>query len=296
MAHIDAGKTTTTERILFYTGITHKLGEVHDGTATMDWMVQEQERGITITSRRDDLLLGRPPHQHHRHPGHVDFTAKSSDRSASSTAPSRCSAPWAASSLIRDRWRQADKYRVPRIAFVNKMDRVGADFDRVCRMIGDRSQRGACRRLSLWGPRKTFVGHRRRRHAGARWDGAAWEPFPHRADPGRRSAAARTPTSASSRRPASSTTLLEKIPVGRLDPRRRASRRASQGTCAMAFVPVLCGPRSTTRRADRCSMRRSLPAVAPLDVAAIEGVDPESGRRPRERVRHAPFPRSSSRS
>jgi len=139
MAHIDAGKTTTTERILFYTGINYKLGEVHEGTATMDWMVQEQERGITITSAATTCNW-----QDHRiniidTPGHVDFTieVERSLRVLDGAVAVFCSVG-GVEPQTETVWRQADKYRVPRIAYVNKMDRVGADFFRVVDMIEER--------------------------------------------------------------------------------------------------------------------------------------------------------------
>jgi len=139
MAHIDAGKTTTTERILYYTGITYKIGEVDEGTATMDWMVQEQERGITITSAATTCFW-----RDHRiniidTPGHVDFTVEveRSLRVLDGAIAVFCSVG-GVEPQTETVWRQADKYRVPRIAFVNKMDRVGADFFRVVRMIQDR--------------------------------------------------------------------------------------------------------------------------------------------------------------
>jgi elongation factor G len=143
MAHIDAGKTTTTERILYYTGRTYKLGEVHDGTATMDWMEQEQERGITITSaatfcqweRNEDLyqinIIDTP--------GHVDFTVEV-ERSLRvlDGAVAVLDAVGGVEPQTETVWRQADRYQVPRIAFVNKMDRVGADFDRCLNMMRER--------------------------------------------------------------------------------------------------------------------------------------------------------------
>src|SRR5687767_4343544 len=129
MAHIDAGKTTTTERILFYTGKTYKIGEVHEGTAVMDWMEQEQERGITITSAATTCMW-----RDHRiniidTPGHVDFTVEV-ERSLR-VLDGSCAVFDAVSGVEPQSetvWRQADKYRVPRICFINKMDRVGADF------------------------------------------------------------------------------------------------------------------------------------------------------------------------
>jgi elongation factor G len=139
MAHIDAGKTTTTERILYYTGINYKIGEVHEGTATMDWMVQEQERGITITSAATTCLW-----RDHRiniidTPGHVDFTieVERSLRVLDGAVAVFCSVG-GVEPQTETVWRQADKYGVPRIAFVNKMDRLGADFFRVVRMIQER--------------------------------------------------------------------------------------------------------------------------------------------------------------
>jgi elongation factor G len=132
MAHIDAGKTTTTERVLYYTGINYKIGEVHDGTATMDWMVQEQERGITITSAATTCFW-----REHRiniidTPGHVDFTieVERSLRVLDGAVALFC-AVGGVEPQSETVWRQADKYHVPRIAFINKMDRVGAEFERV---------------------------------------------------------------------------------------------------------------------------------------------------------------------
>jgi elongation factor G len=139
MAHIDAGKTTTTERILFYTGISHKIGEVHDGAATMDWMEQEQERGITITSAATTCFW-----KDHRvniidTPGHVDFTieVERSLRVLDGSVAVFCSVG-GVEPQSETVWRQADKYGVPRLAFINKMDRVGADFNHGVEMMRDR--------------------------------------------------------------------------------------------------------------------------------------------------------------
>jgi len=134
MAHIDAGKTTTTERILFYTGVSHKIGEVHEGTAVMDWMEQEQERGITITSAATTCLWTRNNSEYQINiidtPGHVDFTieVERSLRVLDGAVALFCSVG-GVEPQSETVWRQADKYQVPRIAFVNKMDRPGADFD-----------------------------------------------------------------------------------------------------------------------------------------------------------------------
>lgn len=139
MAHIDAGKTTTTERILFYTGKVHKIGEVHDGAATMDWMVQEQERGITITSAATSCRWRDCQINIIDTPGHVDFTVEveRSLRVLDGAVAVFCSVG-GVEPQSETVWRQADKYSVPRIAFINKMDRVGADFHRGVKMIKER--------------------------------------------------------------------------------------------------------------------------------------------------------------
>ena len=134
MAHIDAGKTTTTERMLYYTGKSHKIGEVHDGAATMDWMEQEQERGITITSAATTTFWkGRNGHMHRFNiidtPGHVDFTIEV-ERSLRvlDGAIALLDGNQGVEPQTETVWRQADKYNVPRLIFVNKMDKIGADF------------------------------------------------------------------------------------------------------------------------------------------------------------------------
>ena len=146
MAHIDAGKTTTTERILFYTGISHKLGEVHDGNAVMDWMEQEQERGITITSAATTCFWSgmRQDYEEHRvniidTPGHVDFTieVERSLRVLDGAVAVFCGVG-GVEPQSETVWRQADTYHVPRLAFINKMDRIGADYFRVVKQISDR--------------------------------------------------------------------------------------------------------------------------------------------------------------
>src|SRR5687768_4878061 len=143
MAHIDAGKTTTTERVLFYTGRVHRMGEVHEGAATMDWMEQEQERGITITSAATTCFWKREGVDYRINiidtPGHVDFTAEV-ERSLR-VLDGACAVFCAVGGVEPQSetvWRQADRYRVPRIAFVNKMDRVGADFGHVVEMMRER--------------------------------------------------------------------------------------------------------------------------------------------------------------
>ncbi|MFC3122221.1 elongation factor G [Agaribacter flavus] len=166
VAHVDAGKTTTTERVLFYTGISHKIGEVHDGAATMDWMEQEQERGITITSAATTCFWSGMQQQFEQHriniidtPGHVDFTieVERSLRVLDGAVVVFCG-----SSGVEPQsetvWRQADKYEVPRMVFVNKMDRAGADFERVVEQI--RKRLGAtCVPIQInVGAEETFTG------------------------------------------------------------------------------------------------------------------------------------------
>ncbi|MBP3787377.1 MAG: elongation factor G, partial [Prevotella sp.] len=159
MAHIDAGKTTTTERILFYTGVNHKIGEVHDGAATMDWMVQEQERGITITSAATTCHW-----KDHRiniidTPGHVDFTVEveRSLRVLDGTV-AVLTARGGVEPQTETVWRQAEKYNVPRMAYVNKMDITGADFYNVINMMHERLQANAVAIQLPIGAEDTFAG------------------------------------------------------------------------------------------------------------------------------------------
>src|ERR687889_1814699 len=179
MAHIDAGKTTTTERILLYTGLTHKLGEVHDGNAVMDWMAQERERGITITSAATTVFWGgtggsqkngkkeglhtRIPEQHRINiidtPGHVDFTVEV-ERSLRvlDGAIALFDSVAGVEPQSETVWRQADKYSVPRIAFINKMDRTGASFENSVKTMHDRLGANAVPVQLPWGAESEFVG------------------------------------------------------------------------------------------------------------------------------------------
>ena len=159
MAHIDAGKTTTTERILFYTGRTHKIGETHDGAATMDWMVQEQERGITITSAATTAQWNDTRINIIDTPGHVDFTVEveRSLRVLDGAVTVLC-AKGGVEPQSETVWRQAEKYGVPRMIFVNKMDIMGADFFRVYNMVKDRLKANAVPVQLPIGKEETFVG------------------------------------------------------------------------------------------------------------------------------------------
>src|SRR5215470_7594066 len=159
MAHIDAGKTTTTERILFYTGITYKIGEVHEGTAVMDWMEQEQERGITITSAATTCFWRDLRINIIDTPGHVDFTAEV-ERSLRvlDGAVAVFDAVAGVEPQSETVWRQANRYGVPRIAFVNKMDRVGANFPRCVEMMVDRLNAVPAVIQLPWGVEADFKG------------------------------------------------------------------------------------------------------------------------------------------
>ncbi len=164
MAHIDAGKTTMTERVLYYTGKTHKIGEVHEGTATMDWMEQEQERGITITSAATTAFWTRNGIEYRINiidtPGHVDFTVEV-ERSLRvlDGAVTLLDSVAGVEPQTETVWRQADRYKVPRLIFANKMDRVGADFDRCMRMIRDRLTKTAFPIQLPVGSGELFHGH-----------------------------------------------------------------------------------------------------------------------------------------
>ena len=164
MAHIDAGKTTMTERVLYYTGKTHKIGEVHEGTATMDWMEQEQERGITITSAATTAFWERNGIEYRINiidtPGHVDFTVEV-ERSLRvlDGAVTLLDSVAGVEPQTETVWRQADRYKVPRLIFANKMDRVGADFDRCMRMIKDRLTKNAYPIQLPVGSGELFTGH-----------------------------------------------------------------------------------------------------------------------------------------
>ena len=281
MAHIDAGKTTTTERILFYTGITHKLGEVHEGTATMDWMAQEQERGITITSAATTCFWDNHRINIIDTPGHVDFTAEveRSLRVLDGAVAVFC-AVGGVEPQSETVWRQADKYRVPRIAFVNKMDRTGADFDRVCRMIVDRLRARPLPVMLPLGSAETFRGCIDVVAMQAIvWDGedlgASFHVEPiAEADRATAEAAHERVVEAACE---VDDALLEKFLSGGAISAGELHAAVRKGSCAMAFVPVLCGSSFRNQGVQPLldAVVRYLPS--PLDVAAIEGVDPAAG-------------------
>ena len=282
MAHIDAGKTTTTERILYYSGITYKIGEVHEGTATMDWMVQEQERGITITSAATTCLW-----RDHRiniidTPGHVDFTieVERSLRVLDGAVAVFCSVG-GVEPQSETVWRQADKYRVPRIAFINKMDRVGADFFRGVRMIRDRLRANAVPVQLPIGVEDSFRGVIDLIAMKAMlWDadslGARYRTEEIPVD--LLAVAERQRTEMLEAVAETDEALLEKYLEGREISEgdiRQAIRRA---TLEIKLVPVLCGAAFKNK-----GVQPLLDAVvgylpAPTDVAAVTGTNPHTAQ------------------
>jgi elongation factor G len=294
MAHIDAGKTTTTERILFYTGVTYKMGEVHDGAATMDWMEQEQERGITITSAATTCSW-----QDHRiniidTPGHVDFTieVERSLRVLDGAVAVFCGVG-GVEPQSETVWRQADRYRVPRIAFVNKMDRVGADFERVVEMMRTRlgatpvpvqlpigSEDAFTGVVDLIDPKAVY------------WDddslGARFrvDAVPAELAPAVEAARERLVEAAADSDEALMARYLEGEPIA-ADPLRKALREATLG---LRVVPVLCGAAFKNK-----GIQPLLDAIvallpSPLDVPPVEGSEPKTGApRVRKADDHEPF-------
>ncbi len=275
VAHIDAGKTTTTERILFYTGKIYKLGEVHDGTATMDWMVQEQERGITITSAATTCFW-----RDHRvniidTPGHVDFTAEveRSLRVLDGAVGVFCSVG-GVEPQSETVWRQADKYKVPRIAFVNKMDRQGADFDRCVRMMKTRLNARPVPIQIPWGREENFMGmvdlvEMRAVRFKEEEQGTTFDVVDIPAELKDEVARARERVIEAACE--SSDDLLHKYLEGKsLDPAeiRQALRK---GTITLHFTPVLCGAAFKNK-----GVQQLLDAIvdylpSPMDVPPVEG-------------------------
>ncbi len=290
MAHIDAGKTTTTERILYYTGINYKIGETHDGTATMDWMEQEQERGITITSAATTAMW-----QDHRiniidTPGHVDFTVEveRSLRVLDGSVTVFC-AKGGVEPQSETVWRQADKYHVPRMAYVNKMDITGADFYRVVEMMTERLK---CNPVPIQlpiGSEDTYVGL---------IDLVLMKAFYYIDDKGKDIQCRDIPEdmaelaeeyrgklleAASEFDDELLETYLEDSEAVTVEMLKRAIRK---GTLAVKMIPVLCGTSYRNK-----GVQKLLDAVvdympSPLDIPSIKGVDPNTG----EEVERHPDP------
>jgi elongation factor G len=280
MAHIDAGKTTTTERILYYTGINYKIGEVHEGTATMDWMVQEQERGITITSAATTCHW-----RDHRvniidTPGHVDFTieVERSLRVLDGAVAVFCSVG-GVEPQTETVWRQADKYRVPRIAFVNKMDRLGADFFRVVKMIEDRlGARPVALQLPI-GSEEKFAGiiDLVQMKAVIWEDESLGAKFRIEAIPEGMVAQAREYRDKLVEAVADSDeTIMEKYLEGKEIGDGELRRAIRSAALAIRIVPVLCGSAFRNK-----GIQPLLDAVvdylpSPLDIPPVKGINPHS--------------------
>src|SRR5262245_11979178 len=288
MAHIDAGKTTTTERILYYTGRSHKMGEVHEGAATMDWMEQEQERGITITSAATTCFWKGMEGQFPEHriniidtPGHVDFTieVERSLRVLDGAIGVFC-AVGGVEPQSETVWRQADKYQVPRVAFVNKMDRQGADFDRCTRMMVTKlNARPVPIQLPL-GKEENFQGVIDLLKMKAyRWKvGGADEEFDEIAIPGeyqKEAEAAREKLVEAACE--ESDELLARYLSGEKLEEAELKTALRRGTQALHFTLVLCGAAFKNK-----GVQQLLDAVvdylpSPLDVPPIVGTVPGSG-------------------
>ena len=287
MAHIDAGKTTTTERILFYTGKSHKVGEVHDGAATMDWMEQEQERGITITSAATTCFWKRhgqsdktgtgPEYRINiiDTPGHVDFTVEV-ERSLRvlDGAVTLLDSVAGVEPQTETVWRQADRYRVPRMVFANKMDRVGANFERCLEMIRDRLTKRAFALALPVGSGETFTGHidvieRKQYIFHDETMGKTFsvvdvpEEFKAAVEDARHQAVEAAVEHDDA--------LMERYLAGEeltVDEIRGAIRKA---TLAMEFVPVLCGA-SFKNKGTQALLDAVLDYLpSPVDVPAIQG-------------------------
>ena len=293
MAHIDAGKTTVTERILFYTGRTHKLGEVHEGGATMDWMVQEQERGITITSAATTCNWGDTRINIIDTPGHVDFTMEV-ERSLRvlDGAVALFDSVAGVEPQSETVWRQADKYGVPRIAFVNKMDRIGANFDRSVDMMRDRLRANAVPIHVPIGAEDVYVGLVDLVKMQALvWDddslGARFTagPIPDELKEAAEAAREKLVEAVADCDEA----LMEKYLEGKeISPDElRAGLRT--GTLAAKIVPVLCGSAFKNKGVQPLldAVRDFLPS--PLDKPPVEGVDPDGKAEVRKPADDAPF-------
>ena len=302
MAHIDAGKTTTTERILFYTGKSHKLGEVHDGAATMDWMEQEQERGITITSAATTTFWERtedgktPNSPKHRFniidtPGHVDFTIEV-ERSLAVLDGAVCvlDANAGVEPQTETVWRQADRYKVPRIVYVNKMDKIGADFFNCVRMIKDRTGAVPCPIQLPIGAESALEGHVdlvtmeewtwKGDDLGASWTRQAIRPELAEQAAEMRSTMIELAVELDD-------VAMEAYLEGEepdIDTLRKLIRK---GTLAMKFVPVICGSAFKNK-----GVQPMLNAVidylpSPLDVPAYMGFAPGDEEEVRDIARSA---------
>ena len=280
MAHIDAGKTTTTERILFYTGKTHKLGEVHDGAATMDFMVQEQERGITICSAATTCFWKGNRINIIDTPGHVDFTVEveRSLRVLDGAVATFC-AKGGVEPQSETVWRQADKYHVPRIAYVNKMDINGANFDNAVQMMKDRLKANAIPICLPIGKEDTFCGI---------IDLVANDSIIYHDDLGKEFTVGPIPAEYADKAAEARQALMEAcaeqddelmekfFETGELTP-EEMKKAIRKGTLAMKMNPVLCGSSYKNR-----GVQHLLDAIvdylpSPIDVDHVKGINPDTG-------------------
>ena len=280
MAHIDAGKTTTTERILFYTGKTHKLGEVHDGAATMDFMVQEQERGITICSAATTCFWKGNRINIIDTPGHVDFTVEveRSLRVLDGAVATFC-AKGGVEPQSETVWRQADKYHVPRIAYVNKMDINGANFDNAVQMMKDRLKANAIPICLPIGKEDTFCGI---------IDLVANDSIIYHDDLGKEFTVGPIPAEYADKAAEARQALMEAcaeqddelmekfFETGELTP-EEMKKAIRKGTLSMKMNPVLCGSSYKNR-----GVQHLLDAIvdylpSPIDVDHVKGINPDTG-------------------
>ena len=279
MAHIDAGKTTLTERVLFYTGVTHHIGEVHDGAATMDWMEQEQERGITITSAATTCMWNDFRVNIIDTPGHVDFTVEveRSLRVLDGAVAVFC-AVGGVEPQSETVWRQADKYNVPRIAFVNKMDRVGSDFYNVVEMVKDRLGASPLPVVIPIGSGEMFTGIidllsmkailYNESTLGSRFDTADIpEDMLEIADKWRKNLIEETATYDEQ--------LLEKYVSDEEISSEELKAAIRKGCLDNTFIPILCGSAFKNK-----GVQRLLDAVidflpSPIDIGEVTGTDPK---------------------
>ncbi len=295
MAHIDAGKTTTTERILYYTGVNYKIGEVHDGAATMDWMEQERERGITITSATTQCFWKDYVINIIDTPGHVDFTIEV-ERSLKvlDGAVGVFCAVAGVQPQSETVWRQADKYKVPRVAFVNKMDRTGANFYRVLEMMNDRLGATPVAIQIPIGAEDKFQGVVDLiEMKGYIWDvegdfGMKFKEVEIPADLKDKAAEYRAKMIETAVE--ADEELMERYLEGGEISNEEIKSALRKGTIALQFNPVLCGTAFKYK-----GIQKLLDAVvdylpSPLDIPAITGVNPETGaEETREASDDAPF-------
>ena len=287
MAHIDAGKTTTTERILYYTGVNHKIGETHDGAATMDWMAQEQERGITITSAATTCAWNGHRINIIDTPGHVDFTVEvqRSLRVLDGSVTVLC-AKGGVEPQSETVWRQADEYHVPRMAYVNKMDIMGADFYRVVQMMKDRLQCNAVPIQLPIGSEDTFKGiiDLVEMKADVYYDEMGTDMKVEEIPDDMKELAEKYRAELIEHVAEQDDELLEKYLGGEELTVDEIKRTIRKSCIANTMVPVTCGTSYRNK-----GVQKLLDAIvdympAPTDVAAIKGINPETEE---EVVRHS---------